>query len=77
MTSSAADAGADGFELAVAHPAAQPHPVVGVYMRAPSLEAAEEGAAAVWRAAAATHPQLRPWGLLRAEIPLFLPYADW
>ncbi|WP_158721083.1 hypothetical protein [Streptomyces sp. NRRL S-241] len=46
-------------------------------MRAASLEEAEEGAAAIWLAAAAAHPQLRPWRLVRAEIPLLPPDVDW
>ncbi|WP_330330974.1 hypothetical protein OHS33_15415 [Streptomyces sp. NBC_00536] len=75
VTASAADT--DGFELAVVHPREQPHPVVGVYMQASSLAAAEEGAAAIWLAAAAAHPQLRPWELVRAEIPLLPLDVGW
>ncbi|WP_411105200.1 hypothetical protein [Streptomyces sp. cmx-4-9] len=75
LAGSAADA--DGCELVVAHPQVEPHPVVGVYIRASSLEAAEERAGAIWHSASAVHPQLRPWVLVRAEIPLLLPDLDW
>ncbi|GAA0272063.1 hypothetical protein GCM10010302_07050 [Streptomyces polychromogenes] len=71
LAASAVDA--DGFELAVVHLRERAHPVVGMYMRTASLEAAEERAAAIWRSAAAAHPQLRPWTLARAEVPL-LPF---
>ncbi|MGW6565219.1 hypothetical protein [Streptomyces sp. NPDC054975] len=67
---------ADGFELAVAHPRVRPHPVVGVYLRARSLEAAEECAGSIWRRAVARHPQLRAWIPVRAEVPLLMPGAD-
>ncbi|MFD7130619.1 hypothetical protein [Streptomyces sp. NPDC059894] len=52
------------------HTEAWPHPTIGVYLRASTLEAAERSAQEIWYAAQATYPCLRDWVLVRAEAPL-------
>ncbi|MBT2447837.1 hypothetical protein J7F03_12280 [Streptomyces sp. ISL-43] len=51
-------------------------PVIGVYLRAASLHAAEASTRALWSAARAAHPWLDGWQLLRAEVPM-LPVPEW
>src|SRR5882757_4241990 len=62
--------GQDGFEHASVHIGVPPYPVVGLYVRAVSLEAAEEAAAALWRHASSVHESLGGWELVRAEVPI-------
>jgi N-acetylglutamate synthase-like GNAT family acetyltransferase len=66
----AAAAGAGRLEHVSVHADAPAHPVVGVYLRAASLEAAEGAAEALWRCAAASHPWLEDWEFRCAEVPL-------
>lgn len=63
-------AGLEGFEHVSVHADAFPHPVLGIYLRAPSLEAAEAAAEALYRQAWASHQALRDWEFIRAEVPL-------
>ncbi|MFD3504596.1 hypothetical protein ACFWWT_42965 [Streptomyces sp. NPDC058676] len=66
-----------GVEHVVVHAGTRPHPVIGVYVSAATLQAAEETAVALWRCALKNHHWLRPWTLLRAEVPLIPIDAGW
>ncbi|MFJ8011882.1 hypothetical protein [Streptomyces sp. NPDC096339] len=66
-----------GLELAVLHADVEPHPVLGLYVRAPSLEAAEGRACEIWQRSFQAHPVLRRWSLIKAEVPLLLPDSAW
>lgn len=66
-----------GLEFVVLHPEAEPHPVLGLYVRAPSLEVAEGRACVIWQRSQRAHPVLRRWSLIKAEVPLLLPYSAW
>ncbi|MGW6704015.1 hypothetical protein ACWGDE_03825 [Streptomyces sp. NPDC054956] len=74
MTEAAAGC-ADVVHIAV-HAETAADPVLGVYLRAPSLAEAEAAAGELWRAARAAHPWLSGWRLLRAEVPM-LPIPEW
>ncbi|MER6450434.1 hypothetical protein DEJ51_17310 [Streptomyces venezuelae] len=79
MPSSAAEAiagacaGRDGFEHVSVHPDALPHPILGFYLRADSLEEAESATLSLWCRAGSAVPELRAWEPVRAEGPLFRP----
>ncbi|MFI9722422.1 hypothetical protein ACIHFE_22640 [Streptomyces sp. NPDC052396] len=60
----------DGVEHVVAHPHAEPHPVLGLYLRADRLSTAESRAARVCRRAIERSPELADWELLSAQVPL-------
>ncbi|MBB2914325.1 hypothetical protein FHS43_005637 [Streptosporangium becharense] len=64
---------ADRIEHVCFHPAASPGPVVGVYLIADCLPAAEEGAVALCLRAVSTLPQMRGWTMTRAGVPLLAP----
>jgi hypothetical protein len=66
-----------GVEHVAVHADSHPHPVIGVYVSAATLKAAEETAVALWRRALEDHHWLRSWTLLRAEVPLIPIDADW
>jgi hypothetical protein len=66
-----------GLEHVVVHADTRPHPVIGLYVRAATLEAAEQIALVVWRCALNDLHWLRAWTLLRAEVPLIPIDADW
>jgi hypothetical protein len=66
-----------GVEHVVVHADAQPYPVIGVYVSAATLEAAEETAAALWECALKDHHWLQDWTLVRAEVPLIPVEPDW
>ncbi|MEU6492244.1 hypothetical protein ABZ890_17880 [Streptomyces sp. NPDC046984] len=52
------------------HPEAEPHPVIGVYLREATLELAEASARRIWRDAVSAQPRLADWELVHAEVPL-------
>jgi hypothetical protein len=62
----------DRLEHACAHPHAEPHPVLGLYVLAESLAQAELYAARLCRRVLSGCPELRGWTLLRARVPLLL-----
>ncbi|MEU6576282.1 hypothetical protein [Streptomyces sp. NPDC046805] len=66
-----------GVEHVVVHADTRPHPVIGVYVSAATLEAAEETAVALWRCALKDQHSLRCWTLLRAEVPIIPIDSDW
>lgn len=68
-------AGHDGLVHVSVHPDPEAAPVVGLYVRAPSLAAAEAAARRLWLHAASAHSALGEWELERAEVPL-LPGSD-
>ncbi|WP_328536605.1 hypothetical protein [Streptomyces sp. NBC_00344] len=68
-------AGLEGFEHVSVHAEAFPQPVLGIYLRAPTLEAAEAGAEALCRRVWSCHQALTAWEVVRAEVPL-LPDAN-
>lgn len=76
-TITASTAEAEGIEHVSVHPHTQPHPVIGIYVQAATLEDAEEMAESVWRRASARHGRLREWGFARAEVPLLRLDAEW
>jgi hypothetical protein len=63
-------AAADGVLHVSIHPEPPARPVVGIYLRAPSLQVAEATAAQLWRQAGALSRTLDAWTLARAEAPL-------
>ncbi|MGW1889938.1 hypothetical protein ACWCP6_06665 [Streptomyces sp. NPDC002004] len=65
-------AGVDGFEHVSVHTEAGPAPVIGMYLRASSLEAAEAAAETLWWRSCTAHPWLYAWEFRRAEVPLLL-----
>ncbi|MEV5507225.1 hypothetical protein [Streptomyces orinoci] len=60
----------EGVEHVVAHPHAEPHPVLGLFLRADRLRTAELRAAGVCRRAIERSPELAGWELLSAQVPL-------
>ncbi|MBT2440931.1 hypothetical protein J7E93_12565 [Streptomyces sp. ISL-36] len=58
------------------HADAQPHPVLGLFVAAPSLAAAEAVAREVCERALDLDPALRGIRLLRCEAPLVAPYYE-
>lgn len=70
-----ADCGSDveGFEHVSLHRENESGPVVGVYLRASSLEAAESTAESLWWRACTAHSWLYGWKFRRAEVPLMTP----
>ncbi|QBJ88868.1 hypothetical protein D0Z67_00020 [Streptomyces seoulensis] len=65
-----------GVEHVVVHADTHPHPVIGVYISAATLKAAEETAVTLWHHTLLHHHWLHPWTLLRAEVPLIPIDAD-
>ncbi|MFK0254073.1 hypothetical protein [Streptomyces sp. NPDC090445] len=59
-----------------AHAHAMPDPVVGVYVLAESLEAAERAAEALCRRAVEELESLRGWTVTRVGAPLVAPYYE-
>jgi hypothetical protein len=70
-----ADCGSDitGFEHVSVHSPNDSAPVVGIYLRAPTLEAAELAAESLWRHSCTAYPWLCGWKFRRAEAPLMMP----
>ncbi|MFB7370619.1 hypothetical protein ACFC0D_12355 [Streptomyces sp. NPDC056222] len=58
------------------HADARPHPVLGLFVAAPSLAAAESVAREVCERAIGLDPALRGVRLLRCEAPLVTPYYE-
>ncbi|MEU6882047.1 hypothetical protein [Streptomyces sp. NPDC046712] len=58
------------------HADARPHPVLGLFVAASSLEAAESVARRVCERALDLDPALRGVRLLRCEAPLVAPYYE-
>ncbi|MFQ6148787.1 hypothetical protein ACLMNJ_38065 [Streptomyces seoulensis] len=71
----AANAG-DGIEHVGAHPEAVPHPVLALWVVAPSLREAEARALEVCRRALAGSPKLRGWEVLSAGAAFVAPYYE-
>ncbi|MER7394148.1 hypothetical protein ABT381_01350 [Streptomyces sp. NPDC000151] len=69
--------GEDALEHVVVHSDARPLPVIGFYLRATGLDAAEAAAERVWRRAVEAQPALSDWELRRAEVPLLMPHMLW
>ncbi|GAA3842345.1 hypothetical protein GCM10022403_087890 [Streptomyces coacervatus] len=65
-----------GLEHAVAHLASTPRPVIGVYVRAATLDEAESLAEDIWWRASGTDRRLGRWVPLRVEVPL-MPEPPW
>ena len=65
----------DGVEHVSVHRHARPDPVLGVYVMADFLEAAEKVAAAVCVRALRLRPELRAWAVLDGQVPLLMPYG--
>ncbi|MFD7629962.1 hypothetical protein ACFV7Q_28750 [Streptomyces sp. NPDC059851] len=63
----------EGVEHVTAHPYAEPHPVLGLFLVAPSLHEAEGRAAGVCRRLLREHTGMTGWALVRAEVPLLAP----
>ncbi|AXE22962.1 hypothetical protein C0216_05385 [Streptomyces globosus] len=63
----------EGVEHVTAHPYAQPHPVLGLFLLASSLHEAEGRAAGVCRRLLREHRDMSGWALLKAEVPLLAP----
>ncbi|MFD0266803.1 hypothetical protein ACFVGY_09435 [Streptomyces sp. NPDC127106] len=63
----------EGVEHVSAHPYAEPHPVLGLFLMAPSLREAEGRAAGVCRRLLREHTGMSGWALVRAEVPLLAP----
>lgn len=61
---------AERVEHVIVHEPRASLQVIGVYVRVVDLVTAEATAAEAWRQAVAACPELRPWELLRAEVPL-------
>jgi hypothetical protein len=72
----AAGQGRDGVEHVAVHRDAHPHPVLGVFVIADTLEDAEARARRAWQYAHARHPWLRPWALVQAAAPLIEPALE-
>ncbi|MEU9860031.1 hypothetical protein AB0D99_04090 [Streptomyces sp. NPDC047971] len=70
------DLDADRIEHVSVHADAEPCPVVGVYVHAPTLGRAEAAARQAWVRAVVAHPPLARWELVSAEVPLFRPNPD-
>ncbi|MEV7522598.1 hypothetical protein [Streptomyces sp. NPDC091371] len=68
-------AGRDGFVHVSVHPDPEASPVVGLYLSAPSLDAAEAAARRLWRHVGSQLAALGEWEVERAEVPL-LPGVD-
>ncbi|MEU2060686.1 hypothetical protein [Streptomyces sp. NPDC013455] len=64
------------IEHVTLHSAARPCAVVGVYVHAATLAAAEAAAARAWGRAVLAHPLLALWRLQSAEVPLLRPGLD-
>ncbi|MER5883782.1 hypothetical protein ABT160_08125 [Streptomyces sp. NPDC001941] len=58
------------------HPHARPHPVVGVYVQASTLRAAEAATERAWHRAVLAHPPLGAWTVLSVEAPLLRRHLD-
>ncbi|MGW4905311.1 hypothetical protein [Streptomyces sp. NPDC004270] len=57
----------DSIEHVSVHPRTLPFPVVGVYVRANTLETAEASATAAWQRASQCDTELREWHFLCAQ----------
>ncbi|MFI1826075.1 hypothetical protein ACH41E_06410 [Streptomyces sp. NPDC020412] len=63
-------------EHVVTHPHARPHPVIGVFLLADSLDEAESRAEAFLRRVLTTEPSLTAWELVSATVPLMTPLYE-
>lgn len=66
-------AGLGGIEYVTVHGGAQVSPVVGVFVRAPTLEVAKAAGEQAWWCAWLAEPRLRSWELLCARVPRLPP----
>ncbi|SEM40456.1 hypothetical protein [Streptacidiphilus jiangxiensis] len=67
---------ADGLEFVVAHPAAMPDPVLGLFLIADSLADAEARAFRICRLALERYAPLSTWALVEAQVPLLTPFFE-
>jgi hypothetical protein len=58
------------------HPDAQPYPVIGVYLTADHLTAAEECAGRLGRRVLGARPALAGWAQVSAAVPLLAPFFE-
>lgn len=65
------------LDHAVLHSDASPGPVLGLFVTAPSLPAAEDLARAVVERALRRHPALDETALVRCEVPFATPFYEW
>ncbi|MGW6704374.1 hypothetical protein ACWGDE_05720 [Streptomyces sp. NPDC054956] len=68
--------GDDGVEHVAVHADAQPHPVIGLYLQAVSLAAAEARAAQVCRRVLDGCAEFDGWSLLVPEVPMVAPFYE-
>ncbi|CAM5463979.1 hypothetical protein [Streptomyces abikoensis] len=66
----------EGIQHVTLHSGARPHPVLGLFVSAPSLAAAEYAARAVCLRALADDEVPPGIGLARCEAPLLTPYYE-
>ncbi|MEU6968827.1 hypothetical protein AB0A71_13995 [Kitasatospora aureofaciens] len=66
----------DRVEHVVVHPEAFPDPVLGVYLLADSLAAAESRTAGFCRRALATVPEFAGWTATKVAAPLVTPFYE-
>ncbi|MFJ4473150.1 hypothetical protein ACIP2X_37440 [Streptomyces sp. NPDC089424] len=62
--------GREGLIHVSVHPDPENRPVVGLYLRATTLEEAETAAERLWQLVQTALRPLSAWELLRAEVPL-------
>ncbi|WP_157881116.1 hypothetical protein [Streptomyces griseoruber] len=62
-----------GLEHVSVQAHALPGPIIGIYVRAATQQAAVEAAEETWLRARIAHPRLLPWELLGAEVPELPP----
>ncbi|MFF1414161.1 hypothetical protein ACFVX6_30955 [Streptomyces sp. NPDC058289] len=65
----------DGLEHVSAHPRALPHPVVGLFLQAESLEEAESNAAGLCRRVLEC-AEFTGWSLVLAQAPMVAPFYE-
>ncbi|MER7049415.1 hypothetical protein ABT391_31760 [Streptomyces jumonjinensis] len=65
-----------GLEHVTVHTGGIPCPVIGIYVRAATLRAAEALAKEIWSRASDTDRRLSRWVPLRIEVPLLVP-PEW
>ncbi|MFF8593060.1 hypothetical protein ACF061_16835 [Streptomyces sp. NPDC015220] len=66
----------DGVEHVRAHPDATPHPVLALWIVAPSLREAEARALEVCRRTLAGSPKLRGWEVVSSGAAFVTPYYE-
>lgn len=67
----------DRLDHADLHPDAEGGPVLGLFVTAPSMAAAEGTARVLVERALKRHPVLDEGALVRCEVPFTLPFYEW